>query len=139
MTPLFFLFSTLCVISNGEQDCSFEWTQITDRAEFEEQYELYKGDSNLDSERVGAFTVTSERKVFYFGINMKTIVHEIDHAKCIIENKNLELRELCHHTLDMLDQSEKSTHTIDETPTPPERTEKDKFQELMYSNKVFGQ
>lgn len=137
MTPLLFLFSTLCIISNGEQDCSFQWTEIEDRVEFEEQYELYKGDSNLDSERVGAFTVTSERKIFYFETNMNTVVHEIDHAKCIIENKNLSLRELCHVTLDTKDQASKSTHEIDETPTPPIVSNKMAFREMIFSNHIL--
>lgn len=108
ITTTFFLFLPLCIILSTGENCDYQWTQIQDRELFEQTYEMYNG--NLDPARVGAFIVQSEKKIFYYQIDTRTILHEIEHAKCHLENKNLTDREYCHVRLDMADVIEKSSN-----------------------------
>jgi len=107
MTPLLFIFLPLCIVSNGVENCdSFEWTVIYDRAEYEQTYIDMGG--KQDPKLSGAFTDPKTNKIVYNRTDMQTIVHEIEHAKCIMENYNKTDRDYCHVRLDMEDQAEKS-------------------------------
>lgn len=133
----FFLFFPMCLIVGADVDCSFEWTVIDDRQTFEDTYNLYTT-SNLDAERIGAFTIDSERRIFYYNADVGTIVHEAKHALCILNNEDLAERNYCHAQVDIDDIAEKSTRPYHECPiitcnSPPEFSAKMAYHNMIYS------
>jgi len=117
MTPIFFFF-TLCIPFAGSEDCTFEW-EILPLDEIQDLYVFYEG--KLDHTKVGGFTVASERKLF--ASSLPILLHEIEHAYCILENKELVERQFCNFRVDSFHLVQGS-HDVDPTPTPPIISEK---------------
>ena len=103
MTPLFFIFSTLCVFYGGEDNCDYQYVYVHDRQLFEETYIMYEG--TLNPSNVGDFTVRSEGKVF---LSVGDISHEVEHILCKLKYSNLEQVDYCDKRLDMYDVAGKS-------------------------------
>ncbi len=134
MTLLFLIFTPLCVIFAGEENCDFDWTQVKDRAYFEELYVFYEGPGDPSS--VGAFTVVTEnrKRVYFYDTDIETTRHEIDHIHCFLSRDTIAEIEQCNAIIDILDRIKKSFNAADPTPTPPLITEKMAYHKLMYSN-----
>lgn len=131
---LFFILTPLCVLhgGDGQYDCSYQWTQIFDREEFESLYLEYGGKE--DPTTVGAFTVLSERKVFFHDTSMEALIHELKHVECNLQfYEDLDITKMfyCHFLLDL-----KDNHRPEETaPTPPPISQKLQFTQ---QNFMFG-
>lgn len=119
LLPLFF---TLCVsLSNGAENCDYEWTVINDFEEWEYLHDLYgvKG----TPQTTNGFTVLSEKKVIVLQDRhtIKTMTHETGHVLCHIEHP---LDISCHYKLDKENIMQQSTRETHKTPEPPEISRK---------------
>jgi hypothetical protein len=119
------------VLSSGEENCDFKWKQIQDDGEFEARnifettYWMLGGKD--DPTTVQAFTVGEPiNAVYFYNTDIEVIVHEIEHVKCILENKDETLRELCHFRIDM-DYTVQGTRPQVLTPESPIISEKMKY------------
>ena len=128
MTPLLFLILPLCIGSN----CDYSWTQIEDRTEFES---LYNG--GLEPNLVGAFM--ANKIIYFYDIDTTTILHEIAHIHCSLNNPSQDTITYCNVRLDMADIAVKANAVTPDSVSSPEITQRMAFQELLYSNKEYGQ
>jgi len=117
MTPIFFFFS-LCIPFAGSDDCSFEW-ELLPLEEIQTKYVEYGG--KRDPLTVNGFTVDSERKLF--ATTIPILIHEIEHAYCILENKELVERGFCHFRVDSI-YLVQGSHDVAPTPEPPTISQK---------------
>jgi len=106
MTPLLFLIP-LCIMYGGDNNCDYSFEHITDREAFEDRYTMYEGKYNPSN--VGAFLVYSEKTIFFYDTDAGTVLHEINHIKCILSNVTYDEQTFCHVKLDMKDVVEKSS------------------------------
>ncbi len=111
----------LCVIlPGGVQNCDYQWTQIQDRDTFESAYLMYEGKD--DPQKVEAFTVMSEQKVFFYNSDIEVAAHELEHVHCNLLNKLTEEKQRCNILVDMQDTLKHARGNIDPTPEPPRVT-----------------
>ncbi len=128
MTPIFFFI--LCLNGSGIDDCNYEWEILP----LDELQSLYGKEGN-----VGGF----QRENKIYAVNIKILLHEIKHLRCIVDNSDPTELDLCHFGIDLeyLSQGSRPDEQwrgITDN-TPPEITQRMAFQELMYSNKEYGQ
>lgn len=121
MIPIFFFM--LCIWSgSGDMDCSFEW-EIIPVTEVRDQWTIYNEKEVPGN--LGGFTLDEERRIF--ASDMVSLMHEIKHAICILQNQDPTLKELCHFKVDM-DYTVQATHEAQSTPKPPLYTEQYAFE-----------
>ena len=108
-TSFLFIFSTLCIIFQGETDCNYSWVQVHDRHTFEGYYSYWKSQDSQtpprDIHAVGAFTVITEDReprVYFHDTSMTVLLHEIDHLNCYAQYKQDPTFDhlACHFKLD---------------------------------------
>ncbi len=130
-------FKNFQMVNAGELDFSYSFTQVKDRTAFEVLYVWYKyideGEINqVDVQKVQAFTVMSEKRIFFYSISHETVKHELKHVDCNLafeDHKGLTQLEFCHYTVE-LEFTAQASHDVAPTPEPPAITQKLEYTKL---------
>ena len=91
----------MCVsLSNGAENCEYQWTIINDFEEWRYLHKLYSVGGT--PETTDGFRTYAEKKVFVYAVGniTKTISHEARHVLCDLEVELLMERIYCHGEID---------------------------------------
>jgi hypothetical protein len=95
------LFYILCLTVGGEDDCSWQWSIIDDRTEFEALYDKHKT-AKINSSLPQGFAVQKVKQIYVYNgaYAVNILLHEIDHAVCYLNyvepltcNMEIEIRD----------------------------------------------